>query len=161
LKQYKKVAVGGTFDHFHIGHEHLIKTALSLGEQVLIGLTTDTLLQTRPKQHKIQSYPQRKQAITRLLDDICATMRSGIVPLHDVFGSSVRDPEIDALVVSTETQHRAKTVNQIRIRKGFKLLQLIVIDLVLAQDGRPISASRIRNNEIDRNGNILSSTKTS
>jgi cytidyltransferase-like protein len=161
LKQYKKVAVGGTFDHFHIGHKHLIKTALSLGEQVLIGLTTDTLLKTRPKQHKIQSYSQRKRVITCLLNDICATMRSRIVPLHDVFGSSIRDPEIDALVVSTETQHRAQEVNKIRIRKGFKPLQLIVIDLVLAKDGRPISASRIQNNEIDHHGNILSPTNTS
>jgi pantetheine-phosphate adenylyltransferase len=160
LKQYKKVAVGGTFDQFHIGHEHLIKTALSLGEQVLIGLTTDTLLQTYQKQHKTQSYPQRKQAIARFLEDHCAILTGRIVSLHDVFGSSIRDPEIDALVVSTESQQRAHLVNQIRFKKGFESLQLIVIDLVLAQDGKPISASRIRNNEIDRFGNILSSTKT-
>ena len=161
MKQYKKVAVGGTFDQFHIGHERLIKTALSFGEQVLIGLTTDTLLQTYSKQHKIQSYPQRKRVITRFLENHSATITGRIVSLHDVFGASIRDPEIDALVVSTESQQRAQLVNQIRFRKGFEPLEVIVIDLVLAQDGKPISASRIRNNEIDRFGNILSSTKTS
>ena len=73
------------------------------------------------------------------------------------FGSSIRDSEIDALVVSTETQHRASVVNELRLKKGFKPLQLIVIDLILAKDGNPISSTRIRDNEIDRFGNILCS----
>jgi pantetheine-phosphate adenylyltransferase len=155
LKKFKKVAVGGTFDHFHIGHEYLIKTALTIGTQVLIGLTTDKLLQTHPKKDTMQSYFDRKQAITCFIKNQCATKFSRIVPLDDFFGSSIRDPEIDALVVSTETQHRANLVNQIRLQKGFKPLKLIVIDLVLAKDKKPISATRIRNNEIDRFGNIL------
>ncbi len=155
--KFKKVAVGGTFDHFHIGHEYLIKTALSIGEQVLVGLTTDELLQTHPKKDTLQSYFHRKKAITRFLESQCATPFSRIVPLHDFFGSSIRDPEIDALVVSTETQHRASVVNELRLKKGFKPLQLIVIDLILAKDGNPISSTRIRDNEIDRFGNILCS----
>ncbi len=158
MKPYNKVAVGGTFDRFHIGHEHLIRTALSLGEQVLIGLTTDTLIQTHPKQHQIQRYSHRKQVITRFLDHHCAAMRCKIIPLYDFFGSSISDPKIDALIVSTETQQRAKTVNQIRMSKGFAPVKLIVIDLILAQDGKPISASRIRNKEIDRHGKILPTT---
>lgn len=155
MKKFKKIAVGGTFDHFHLGHEHLIRAALSLGEQVLIGLTTDKLLQAHPKKDKIQTYPHRKQAITSFLKNQDAATKGRIVPLYDFFGSSIRDPEIDALVVSTETQHRAEMVNQIRMRKGYKPLQLIVIDLILAKDGKPISASRIRSNQIDRLGNML------
>ena len=155
MKKFKKVAVGGTFDHFHIGHEHLIKTALSIGAQVLIGLTTDKLLQTHPKKDTLQSYFYRKKAITRFLENQCASKSSRIVPLYDFFGSSIRDPEIDALVISTETQHRASVVNEMRLKKGFKPLQLIVINLVLAKDEKPISSTRIRNNEIDRFGNIL------
>ena len=155
MKKFKKVAVGGTFDHFHIGHEYLIKTALSIGEQVLIGLTTDNLLQTHPKKDALQSYFYRKKAISRFLESQCAMKLSRIVPLYDFFGSSIRDPEIDALIVSTETQHRASLVNEIRLKKGFKPLQLIVVDLVLAKDEKPISSTRIRNNEIDRFGNIL------
>jgi pantetheine-phosphate adenylyltransferase len=155
LKKFKKVAVGGTFDHFHIGHEYLIKTALTIGTQVLIGLTTDKLLQAHPKKDTMQSYLDRKQAITFFIKNQCATKFSRIVPLDDFFGSSIRDPEIDALVVSTETQHRASLVNKIRLKKGFKPLKLIVMDLVLAKDKKPISATRIRNSEIDRFGNIL------
>ena len=67
-----------------------------------------------------------------------AATKGRIVPLYDFFGSSIRDPEIDALVVSTETQHRSEMVNQIRMRKGYKPLHLIVIDLVrlLGLDGQ-------------------------
>lgn len=155
MTKFKKVAVGGTFDHFHIGHEYLIKTALSIGTQVLIGLTTDKLLQAHRKKDTLQSYLSRKRAITCFLESQCATEFSRIVPLYDLFGSSIQDPEIDALVVSTETQHRAKVVNEIRLKKGFQPLQLIIVDLVLAKDGKPISATRIRNNEIDRCGNVL------
>ena len=155
MKKFKLVAVGGTFDHFHIGHEYLIKTALSIGTRVLIGLTTDKLLQAHPKKDTLQSYLSRKRAITCFLESQCATKFSRIVPLDDLFGSSIRDPEIDALVVSTETQHRAKAVNEIRLKNRFKPLQLIIVDLVLAKDGKAISATRIRNKEIDRFGNVL------
>lgn len=155
MKKFKKVAVGGTFDHFHIGHEYLIKTALSIGAHVLIGLTTDELLQAHPKKDTLQSYFYRKQVITRFIESQYDTKFIRIIPLYDFFGSSICDPEIDALVVSTETQHRAKMVNEIRLKKGFKPLQLIVINLVLAKDGKPISSTRIRNKEIDRFGNVF------
>ena len=39
--KYKKVAVGGTFDKFHKGHEKLLETAFEIGEFVEIGVTSD------------------------------------------------------------------------------------------------------------------------
>ena len=33
-KQYKKVAVGGTFDKFHYGHRKLIGKAFEIGDEV-------------------------------------------------------------------------------------------------------------------------------
>ena len=40
-KKYGKVAVGGTFDKFHEGHRLLIEKAFQIGENVLIGVTSD------------------------------------------------------------------------------------------------------------------------
>ncbi len=40
-KQYKKVAVGGTFDRFHNGHRKLLEEAFSHGELVVIGVTSN------------------------------------------------------------------------------------------------------------------------
>jgi pantetheine-phosphate adenylyltransferase len=39
-KKYQKVAVGGTFDHFHDGHRLLLKKAVELCQkELIVGLT--------------------------------------------------------------------------------------------------------------------------
>ena len=40
-KRYQQVALGGTFDKFHEGHRELIKKAFEIGQEVLIGVTSD------------------------------------------------------------------------------------------------------------------------
>ena len=40
-KKYRKVALGGTFDRFHEGHRKLIEKAFEIGQEVLIGITSD------------------------------------------------------------------------------------------------------------------------
>ena len=39
--KYKKVATGGTFDHIHAGHRRLLEKSFEVGEEVVIGLTSD------------------------------------------------------------------------------------------------------------------------
>ena len=39
--EYKLVASGGTFDHFHKGHREFLKKQLEISERVLIGITSD------------------------------------------------------------------------------------------------------------------------
>ena len=38
---YKTVAIGGTFDRLHKGHERFISQAFKAGREALIGLTSD------------------------------------------------------------------------------------------------------------------------
>jgi len=42
-----------------------------------------------------------------------------------------------------------------RRAKGFPPLELVVVELVKAEDGRPISSTRIREGEIDTDGRLL------
>jgi len=42
--RYRAVAVGGTFDILHIGHEKLLAKAFELGELVFVGVTGDRLV---------------------------------------------------------------------------------------------------------------------
>jgi pantetheine-phosphate adenylyltransferase len=46
-------------------------------------------------------------------------------------------------------------INNKRVLKGKKPLKILKISFVLAEDGKPISSTRINRKEIDENGNLL------
>jgi pantetheine-phosphate adenylyltransferase len=58
-------------------------------------------------------------------------------------------------VVSRETAPTANEINEKRKAKGLKPLSIIVIDMVPAYNHAPISTTRIRFMEIDREGNLI------
>lgn len=45
----KKVITYGTFDLFHLGHVNLLKRARALGDQLIVGLSTDEFNQQKGK----------------------------------------------------------------------------------------------------------------
>jgi pantetheine-phosphate adenylyltransferase len=146
--KFKKVAVGGSFDLFHKGHEALLEKAFDVGEFVTVGLTSDEMVSK-----DIEPYPKRKET----LDDFLSKFRGRykIIKLQDPYGDAANDEKIEALVVSQETEPRAREINEIRRMNGLPTLEAIVVPLVLAEDGKPISSTRIRKGEIDRRGKIL------
>lgn len=149
---YKKIAVGGTFDKFHKGHEELIRTAFRLSEKVLIGITSDEFAAL--KGHDVESCEKR---IARLEDVICEYDNSyEIKRIDDAMGTADFDPELDAIVVSEETEESAVYINKIRKSNGLNLLDIVVIEWILAADNVPISSTRIRKGEITREGVLLS-----
>jgi pantetheine-phosphate adenylyltransferase len=159
-KRYRKVAVGGTFDKFHKGHEALIDKAFELGEMVLIGLTTNKMLKCHTKLFPTAPYYTRKKALINYLENKGVKSAYQILPLDHPFGVTLSDSEIDALVISPETTNRAKEINTLRRERGLKPVILIIIDLVLSEDDIPISTTRINRGEIDRDGRVFLSTKS-
>lgn len=155
LQKYNKVAVGGTFDRLHKGHKALLEKALELGNTVLIGLTTRKTLEKIHKTCNIGTYSTRKKELEDFLEKRDVMNRVMIEPLDDPFGPTLTDEGIDALVVSKETIVRAKEINKVRRARGLKPITITVINMVLAEDETPISSSRIRQKEIDRDGQLL------
>jgi pantetheine-phosphate adenylyltransferase len=151
--RWGRVALGGTFDRLHVGHEALLATAFRSGRDVVIGLTTDRYLGAHPKGggRPVRPFATRRAALRRYLARAYRGRRWGIVALHDRFGRAV-EPGIDALVVSAESLAGGEAVNAERRRRGLASLPLVAVPLVLADDLEPVSATRIHAGVIDPSG---------
>jgi len=149
------VAVGGTFDEFHKGHRALLMKAFEVGERVLIGLCSDTLVESLSKPHVTASYEDRLEELSQFLRERGVLERAEIMQLNDPFGVTLSEGCVEALIVSRETEHMAVKINEERRRRGLPPLQIVTIDMIPSENHAPISTTRIRHGEIDREGHLL------
>jgi pantetheine-phosphate adenylyltransferase len=156
-RKFKIVAVGGTFDEFHKGHRTLLMKAFEIGEKVLIGLSSDEFAEKliRDKKHDIACYEKRLAELKEFLKKHGFLGRAEIISLNDAYGVTLSQGCLDALVVSRETEYMAQEINKRREKKGLKPLSIIVVEMVPAENCVPISTTRIRQGEIDREGRLL------
>jgi pantetheine-phosphate adenylyltransferase len=159
MKKYRKVAVGGTFDQLHRGHQELLSKAFEIGEKVVIGLTSDEFVAKICKTHKTASYDQRQKELTAFLASKGWVERAEIVPLNDPYGLTISGKALEALVVSQETEKTGQAINVVRQKSGLAPLAIVVVVMVPAENHVPISTTRIRKREIDRNGHLLKSAQ--
>lgn len=147
--KYKKVAVGGTFDKFHDGHKKLLTTAFDIGLEVVIGVTSNAFGGLKGD---IDSCEERMRNLNSFFSD---KSNFSVMALDDPYGTTIHETDFDAIVVSEETEPTAIEINEIRTSKGMLPLDIVVVSFVLAEDGVPISSTRIRKGEINQKGNIL------
>ena len=159
MKQFKKVAVGGTFDELHRGHKALLDKAFEVGKKVVIGLSSDEFVAKMDKPHLTARYSERLSELQNYLKENGLSERAETVPLKDSFGLTVSGKGLGALVVSEETASTAFKINQIRVQAGLPPLQIVTVTMVPAENCTPISTTRIRRGEIDRNGHMLKSIR--
>jgi pantetheine-phosphate adenylyltransferase len=147
-----RVAAGGTFDPLHDGHKALLMKAceLSRGGELLVGLTSDEM--AKNKVHGVIEYRSRYNEVMRFI--LAQGINPVIVRLNDPYGPTVRE-DFDIMVVSPETHPVALKINKIRREKGLRLIKIVLVDFVLADDGLPISSTRIKRGEIDEHGKVL------
>jgi len=155
MKNFRKVAVGGTFDEFHRGHKILLMKAFEIGELVLIGLCTDEFVEKMGKPHVTASYKERLKELRDFLEALNLSAKPEIIPLNDPYGKTLTDKCIEALVVSEETEKIAIKINQKRNEVQLPPLTIVTISMVPAENRKPISTTRIRKGEIDREGHML------
>ncbi len=129
-------------------------TAFEVGERVIIGLSSDDLARELRKDHKIATYEQRLGELRAFLRRQKVLERAKIVPLDTPYGITLSTTVADALVVSKETEPVGIDINKKRRASGLEPLELIVIDMIPAEDCVPISSTRIRRGEIDREGHL-------
>ena len=154
-RKLKIVAVGGTFDEFHKGHRELLLKAFEVGEHVQVGVSTDDLVQKMGKPHLIATYDVRVEELKSFLRRNGVLDRAEIVPLYSPYGITLTSKELEGIVVSRETENVAKEINEKRRAEGLRPLEVFVIEMVPAENSAPISTTRIRSLEIDREGRLM------
>lgn len=144
--------MGGTFDILHRGHLELLRKSFEIGLFVIIGVTSDEFVRAKLNKRIVNPYLVRVQNLRDILQKEIKISNYEITKLNDSFGPLMFSGDVDCLVVSSETEEKGKTINRLRVELGLPAIDVVLVKLVLAEDGIPISSSRIRSNEIDENG---------
>ena len=151
MKKFSKVCLGGTFDQIHLGHKSLLEMAFSTSNEVIIGLTSDKRANLDRVNEVLHTYEERYSNLDVFLTKNFSEKYS-IVKLNDIWGPGIFDKNLEAIIVSEETKDVAFELNKNRKLKKLGELEVITVPLILAKDGKKISSTRVRNNEIDVDG---------
>lgn len=167
--KYQHTTVAGTFDHFHKGHQELIKIALRIGAKVSIGIASEKLSQKTVLAETIEALSLRRQTVIDYLKKepllsphrVETTLGLSLQKLHlfslsDIYGISLTDKTLDSIVVTAETRLNADKINTARRLKGLPPLAIIEIPFILGDDGEVIHSTRIRAGQINRDGHNYS-----
>ena len=155
MKKYSLVATGGTFDILHKGHFTLLSASFEISDKVIIGLTGDALAKRRGKK-PLHNYQKRLENLNSLLSKKFPKSSFVISKLENDFGPAVLERGVEALVVSDETSSQGNVLNQLRSEKNLPPVKIVIVPMCLAKDGKRISTTRVKNLEIDTDGNLLS-----
>jgi len=153
MQLFDLVAMGGTFDTIHSGHMALLNKAFSISSKVIIGLSSDQLA-TKKGKNLVNDYSKRLSLLKSMIEKNFPNSSYEISKLENDFGPAVIEGSVKALVVSEETSNKGLLLNDLRAEKNLPPVKIVVVPMVLAEDGKAISTTRIKNSEIDSNGNL-------
>jgi pantetheine-phosphate adenylyltransferase len=158
MSKFSLVAMGGTFDIIHKGHLTLLSNAFDISDKVIIGITSDEFAAKKGK-IPTNKYDQRFENLTSVLTKEFSDTSFEISKLENDFGPAVLEKGVEALVVSDETSNQGTILNELRAEMNLPPVQVVTVPMFLAKDGTRISTTRIKNSEIDIDGNLLSIDK--
>lgn len=153
MPKFQLVALGGTFDILHRGHLALLQMAFSISSKVIIGLTSDEFA-TKKGKNLLHNYSQRYQSLESTIRKNFPNFQFEISKLENDFGPAVLESGVEALVISEETIGQGQVLNKLRNERQLPSVEIVSVPMVLGTDGKRISTTRIRNSEIDAEGNL-------
>jgi len=151
--------VGGTFDRLHPGHHILLEVAFVLAKQVMIGVTSDEMVQGKVAAEEIQPFQDRMKHLDEYLTSQNLKERFQLVKLEKPEGISETLEAAEAMVVTEETHPILDKINNVRNSRGLLPLVKIFVPYILTRQGRRYRSTDLRLKEHDRSSYSLNSDK--
>lgn len=153
---YTTIGLGGTFDHFHDGHADFLNFASQISKNLVIGVTNQHMVLSKPYAHLIEPLHIRKQRVTAYCHK--QGISAEVITLDDPYGPTLENTKIEAIACTTDTSKGAEKINEVRNKLHLKELPIHIHSLKndLLGEG-PINATRIRAGEIDTVGHVFAS----
>lgn len=124
MKKYKIGYTAGVYDMFHIGHLNVIQRAKEYCDYLIVGVSTDEVVQSNKNKTPIIPYSERARIVEaiRYVDKVIPQER------YDIEGKLqiVKDNHIDAMFVGSDWQGTEKWNN---LEKELKKLGCDVVYL--------------------------------
>lgn len=134
LTHYPTVALGGTFDHLHVGHKILLTMASLIADtRIIVGVTSDTMLTSKSNASLLEPIDQRIASVNAFISLIrlpFTPLDQKVVKLEDVAGPAATEADLQALVVTDETISGAEFIAGKRKENGLDSLENWVIGVV-------------------------------
>lgn len=156
IPKFRNAALGGTFDHFHVGHKLLLTVAgLVTSDLLIIGISGPELLTEKKHKEAFESYEFREKSVREFMKYVYPDLQIRPVMINDMYGPTMQEENIDGLIVSVETEEGANKINSLRREKGWNELQVVKVFLIGGNENK-LSSTDIRQKVIARKGERLS-----
>ena len=96
-----RVFTSGSFDLFHIGHLHILERSAALGDELIVGVSTDELIQHYKGMPPIIPFEQRFRIISSLK---CVTKAVKQVKLTEV--AQLQREDIDIVTIGDDWENK-------------------------------------------------------
>lgn len=159
MKRFALAIVGGTFDHFHKGHEALLSKAFAVADRVFVGVTDEKAASRKTFSAGVEPFSTRKKSVADYLAKKHYSGRGKITKIRDAFGPEAVWKRAGAIVVTKDTVKGAMAINSARKKAGLAPAAVAVCPFAVAKDGRRISSTRIRLGQMSRAGEVFLSGK--
>lgn len=151
---YSTGALGGTFDHFHKGHEHFLTFSAQQAQKLLIGVTNQSLVREKELSSIIEPYEVRTEAVRTFCKQ--AGIDFEIVELTDPYGPTLGQRTVDCLIVTELTQEGGKALNRKREEHQLSALEVFVCPMLKDNVGQVLNSTQIRKGKVNRSGEVYS-----
>lgn len=101
-------------------------------------------IETKSNSEFIQCVEKRIELVHLFIKKICCAINIILIPIHDPFGPTITEPDIQAIVCSAETLKSCHKINDMRHHLGWTNIQIFSIPLLSIENDVKFSSSFLR-----------------